>query len=180
VTEAFRHWITNTTAPNPADITSLFSVKWIQAMPYFALADVLAYLEAVGTLLYPVALTLQLPVYIFLLVVEKSGAKELMKAHGMKTRDYFISHFIFDFSLYAMCIIFFWGVGAGIQIRFFSQTHFSVLLIFFIGWGLSMIFLAFFLSTLINTTRASTVIGYVIALMGSLVGIVICVGYFDF
>jgi hypothetical protein len=164
-------------------------MKWAQPMPTFAEANILAALEIVGTLLYPIALTLQLPIYIYILVMEKSEKlTELMKSHGMKARHCIFSssvlfthrdiltNFLFNFALYVIVIGFFWIVGVGIKIRFFAQTAPSTLFMFFLGWGLSLVSMSFLLSTFLNSKRAATVLGYVVALFGSLIALVICVG----
>jgi len=42
-------------------------------MPYLESADLMSVLEIFGTFLYPLALTLQLPIYISLMAWEKEG-----------------------------------------------------------------------------------------------------------
>eukprot|EP01116_Phalansterium_solitarium_P019773 TRINITY_DN564_c0_g2_i1.p1 TRINITY_DN564_c0_g2~~TRINITY_DN564_c0_g2_i1.p1 ORF type:complete len:1819 (+),score=747.59 TRINITY_DN564_c0_g2_i1:87-5543(+) len=172
---AFRDFIFNTTRPG----FSYTGIKWVQPMPYYATADVLAILEAFGTFLYPVALTLQLPIYISIIAWEKEERlREMMKSQGMRMSTYYFTNYLFNMVLYSLVIAFFWVVGVAVGIRFFTQTHWSTLLVFFIGWGQALIQLSFFLSTFINTKRAAIVIGYVIALIGSLIGLVWCVGVY--
>lgn len=156
-----------------------FNIKMVQQMPYFASANVLDILEIFGTFLYPIALTLQLPIYISIIVWEKEEKlREMMKGQGMKMWTYWITNYIFDITLYAAVILFFWVSGAIVGIRFFTQTDPFVLIIFFFGWGNALISLGFFCSSFLNSKRASIVVGYVIALIGSLIGIVWCVGIY--
>jgi len=49
----------------------------------------LVIVEAFGTFLYPIALSLQLPIYIFMLVMEKADRlREMMKSMGLRTSSY--------------------------------------------------------------------------------------------
>lgn len=124
-------------------------------MPFYASADILDILEAMGTLLYPVALTLQLPIYVYILVMEKADRlRELMKSHGMKMSAYLITNYLFNYVLYIVVVAFFWTSGVLIDIRFFKQTDPLVLFLFLFGWGHALISLGFFFSTFLNSKRA--------------------------
>lgn len=58
------------------------------------------------------ALTLQLPIYLYILVWEKEEKlREMMKSHGMQMPAYYASHYIFSFALYSLVIAFFWLTG---------------------------------------------------------------------
>eukprot|EP01125_Pyxidicula_operculata_P020322 TRINITY_DN749_c1_g1_i2.p1 TRINITY_DN749_c1_g1~~TRINITY_DN749_c1_g1_i2.p1 ORF type:complete len:1080 (-),score=261.04 TRINITY_DN749_c1_g1_i2:788-4027(-) len=164
--------------PNTTDV--LDSMRVLQAMAYpIKQSSSFASLEFFGTFLYPIAMSLQLSVYIFILVLEKkTKLREMMKSHGLRARDYYLSNYIFFFFLYTLSIIFFWGIGALAQFRLFSQTHGSVLFIFFLGWGLALVSVAFFISAFLSDPRAATIVGYGIALLGSLISIVVCAGIF--
>lgn len=81
--------------------------------------------RAFGTILYPVALSLQLPIYIYLLVLEKSQKlKSMMQQHGMKSWHYVLTNYTFFLMLYSLVVGFFWISGIAVQIRFFVQVHF--------------------------------------------------------
>lgn len=51
-------------------------------MPFLQDNEIMKYIESIGSVLFPIALTIQLPIYLYVLVMEKGGQKELMKAHG--------------------------------------------------------------------------------------------------
>lgn len=163
----------------PADWRALIDLTWVWPMPYYGSKDIWALLEAFGVVLYPVALTLQLPIYIYILVLEKfEKLREMMLSHGMHMWHYNLTNYVFFATLYTLIASFFWLSGIGFQLRFFMDTHWSTLLVWFIGWGLAVISLAFFLSALINSPRASTIVGYATALLGSMIGIVVAVGIY--
>lgn len=154
---------------------NLDSARFIQAMPFEMSADLMMLLDALGSSLYPIALTLQLPVYTFLLVLEKKQKlREMMKVHGMKKWQYYFVNYVFFMCLYIFSIIFFWISGYIADFRFFSHTSPDTLALFFFGWGMCLVSLAFFISSLISDPRAATVTGYAFALVGTLTALVIC------
>jgi len=148
-------------------------------MPYKARADLLVILELFGTFLYPLALALQLPIYIYILVLEKADKlREMCKSMGMRLQEYYITYYIFCFVIYACVIAFFWLAGVLIKIRFFTQTSPWILFVFFFGWGNCLIFFAIFVSAFISSKQVATVVGYIIALFGTLVALIVTVGIY--
>jgi hypothetical protein len=113
---------------------SLDSTRFYQAMPYLFDPDILRYIEGVkelsiysfeltslaaGALLYPIAMTLQLPVYTYLLVLEKKKKlTEMMKMHGMKDWHYYFTNYCFCFFLYSVVAAFFWVSGILVKLRY--------------------------------------------------------------
>jgi ABC-type multidrug transport system ATPase subunit len=155
------------------------NARFVQRMPYYASANLLAILEAFGAFLYPVALCLQLPIYIYLLVLEKSQKlKDMMQAHGMQSRHYVATNYIFFYLLYMLAFGFLWLSGLAAEIRFFTQTDPLLLFLFLFGWGHCLIALAFLISTFLSSPRASTLVGYTIALLGTLIAEVVSIGIY--
>lgn len=115
---------------------SLDSARFYQAMPFIFNPDILAFVEgenvmnavfidrlAAGALLYPIAMTLQLPVYTYLLVLEKKKKlTEMMKMHGMKDWHYYFTNYCFCFFLYTLVSAFFWLSGIAVQLRYVLRT----------------------------------------------------------
>lgn len=64
--------------------------------------------------------------------------------------------------LYLFVIAFFYICGALAQIRFFSQTNFVTLALFFLAWGNALISISMLFSTFISAKRASVVIGCIL------------------
>ena len=96
-----------------------------------------------------------------------------MFSHGMRLVPYYVTTFCVNLLLYALTVSALWIAGAVAKIEFFS-----LMLVFFLGWGLCLVSFAFLLSTLISSPRFASVVGYVIALFGSLIGVVICAGIY--
>ena len=55
----------------------------------------------------------------------------------------------------------------------FIQSEFALILIVFILWGLVQIPLSFFLSTMYNRTRTSSIMGYLIVILGVITSLIL-------
>ena len=114
-------------------INSLVGIKMAASMPMIETPNLLAIVEIFGSFLYPMALTLQLPVYIFIIVLEKeTKLRELQKTMGMSMSLYWLASTTFNLMLYSAVAAFFWIVGVAVELRFFAQTGWGLLLCFFL------------------------------------------------
>ena len=103
-------------------------------MPEVKSESILALVEIFGSFLYPMALTLQLPVYSFLIVLEKETRfRELSRIMGQKSATYWAATLVFNLSIYAVVVTCFWAAGAFLKLRFFVQMSSSLLFFFFRG-----------------------------------------------
>lgn len=69
----------------------------------------------------------QLPVFIFLLVLEKrTKVREMMKMHGMKTWQYYLVNYLFFFLLYSLSLAFFWIAGILVDLRSDLSSPYSL------------------------------------------------------
>jgi ABC-type multidrug transport system ATPase subunit len=150
-------------------------VSFVQYMPISVHVDQELYrlLNVMGASLYPICLSLLLPVFMYALVLEKEERLlELMKMNGLRILNYWLVNFIFDFMLYAVTILVFMLFGAYIlELQFFTQTHKGILTCVFAGWGLSQIALAFFFQVFISKARTATVWGYLLSIWTVLWGV---------
>jgi len=90
------------------------------------------------------------------LALEKAEKlRELMLIHGMRQWQYHLTNYVFFYLLYAIVAAFFWIGGFTSSMRFFTQTHWSTLLAFNIGWGFSLVSMAFLLSAFVNSPRCA-------------------------
>lgn len=82
-----------------------------------------------GSFLYPVALSLLLPIFLSSLVLEKEeGLRGMMKMNGLKMRNYWLVHYIWNLGIYYIVIAFFWGLGRfHLQFQFFIDTNSAIL-----------------------------------------------------
>ena len=100
----------------------------------------------VGASLYPIALSLLLPVYMYSIVLEKEERlQEMMKMNGMKIKYYWFVNYLWDFTLFMIaCLIFMFFGSFILETSFFTDTSQVVLWTVLIGWGLAQVSLSFF------------------------------------
>jgi ABC-type multidrug transport system ATPase subunit len=85
---------------------------------------------------------------------------------------------LLNLALYGRLVVFFWSAGAALGFGLFIGTNVGLLLLLFIGWGLALVSLGFFISSFLSSRRVATIVGYVIALFGSLTAEVLAVGVY--
>eukprot|EP00727_Mastigamoeba_balamuthi_P008005 m51a1_g3825 hypothetical protein (1807) ;mRNA; r:294618-300690 len=182
VDDAFATMALNRTA---ATGLNLLNIKLAASLPNWEHADALIVIDGVGSFLYPLALTLQLPLFAYILVMEREdGMRNLMRAHGLRNVHYLFVCYVFFFMLFAVSVAFFWMTGAFIlRLRLFSQTNPLTLVLFLFGWGNSLVSGGLLLAGLVGSRRGATVVGYAVALIGTVVSLVVAIalyGQFDF
>jgi len=113
-------------------------------------------------LLIPFCLCMGLPVFMNTIVLEKEKRLiETMKINGLLLYNYWLVNFAFDFLYYMMITLVFYVFGAYfLKMNFFIATSKWLFLIIFVGWGLSQISLAFFLSVFLQKASTATIVGY--------------------
>lgn len=148
--------------------------------PELVTADILQLLNLVGAFLYPVAMNLSIPMFVYLLVMEKENrVKSLMQFHGMSNTAYIASNFLFCLFIYLVLASLFWSMAALMNLSVFVETAVSTFGMFWFLWGLCLISVSFFLSTFVNSKSAATMLGYVVALAGPLFAIVVALGIYE-
>jgi ABC-type multidrug transport system ATPase subunit len=174
LTRAFAHQLDPTYLPNTPEVSRLSNTKFGGRMPRSDSFNLIQILHSFGVLLYPIALSLQLPIYIYLLVMERADKlRNHMFAHGMRLLPYYATTFLFNFVMSLLAMAALWIAGAAAQIELFSLTSPLLLIVFCVGWALLLVAFAFVLSTMIYSPRAASVIGYVVALFGSLFAVIV-------
>jgi hypothetical protein len=97
---------------------------------------------------------------------------------GMRTSHYMFSNFVLNFTYYCIVAAFFWIVGAALKFSLFSQTSPAYLFLFLFGWGLALVSMGMFIASFVSSRRVATVIGYIVALFGNLVCLVVADGIY--
>ncbi|RYE84899.1 MAG: ATP-binding cassette domain-containing protein, partial [Methanosarcinales archaeon] len=157
------------------------TVVAVGTFPDVQVTNFLQFVEVIGAVLYPIALTLQLPLFVFITVLEKEERLvELQRAMGLRYTAYVSCSYLLNFALYAVVVAFFWGAGRALQFTLFTGTSQALLLACFVGWGLALCSMAQLLSTFLWTRIAATVVGYVVALFGNLFAIIIAAGVYGY
>ena len=157
-------------------------LSMVQYMPVSlrALDTLNRVLNLLGASLYPIALALLLPVFMYAIVLEKEEKlQDFMKMNGMKIMSYWVVNFVFDFFIYTMTVGIFMVFGYFIvELEFFTQTNKSVLFLFLTSWGIAQIGLAFFIQVFISKARTATIWGYLFSVWTILWGVTISIAIF--
>jgi len=155
------------------------SVKVVATMPQILIQNLESLVQVFGAFLYPIGLTLQLPLFSFTTVLEReTGLLQLQRAMGMRDLEYFGTNYALNMGMYCAVVGFFWAVGLILQFSFFVSTSPMLLFFFFIGWGLALTSLAAFVASLLASRRVATIVGYAVALLGTLIGTVLADGIY--
>jgi len=167
-------------APSPSPgALRLPSIVALGSFPQVQVTNLEQFVEVVGALLHPITLTLQLPLFVFVTVLEKEERLvELQLAMGLRYYPYAAVNFALNFGLYALVAGGFWAAGVALRFTFFTGTSPALLATLFIGWGLALCALAALISAFLWSRKAATVVGYVVALLGNLIAILVAAGIY--
>ena len=109
----------------------------IQYMPVQlqAKAELDRLLNIMGASLYPIALSLLLPVFMYSIVLEKEEKlQDFMKMNGMKIANYWIVSFGFNFFIYSITASIFMIFGyVVVDLQFFTTTSATLIILLLIG-----------------------------------------------
>lgn len=106
-------------------------------------AVVLRIISITGASLYPLALSLLLPIFMYVIVLEKEEKLlEMMKMNGMRMKDYWLMTFIFSLTLTTVTYILFYLFGYFILgLSFFTETSLILIVNTFICYSISSLVL---------------------------------------
>lgn len=143
-------------------------------------AELMRLLNILGASLYPIALSLLLPVFMYAVVLEKEEKiQDFMKMNGMRISRYWAVSFLFNLGIFIVTVGAFYLFGYTVLgLQFFTQTNLWVLCAFFLGWGISQISLAFLIQVFISRARTATIWGYLLSIWTSLWGITLNVAIY--
>lgn len=146
--------------------TEIISLVQYLPITYSEQEEMQRLINLLGGSLYPLALSLLLPVFMHAIVLEKEEKlQEFMKMNGMRMRNYWVVNFAFNLLIYTITIIVFMLFGIYLpEIQFFTQTSTAVMAIIMLGWGIAQISLAFFFQGFLDKARSATVWGYFLSL----------------
>jgi len=140
--------------------TDVYPISGSQAMP-LSTSDGLFAAQInglVGAGIYPLAISLLLPIFMYGIIHEKEERlREIMKMNGLKMINYWITNYVWCFSLYALSVSIFFFFGRFLlQTDFFTETNPLILFAVFFGWGLCQVSMAIFFQNFF--ARAKTAI----------------------
>jgi ABC-type multidrug transport system ATPase subunit len=167
--------------PSNSSYPPLIPFSTIQGMPYTDFSDLLIAVEAFGLVLYPICISLQLPVYLYLFVNEKeTKLKAFASAMGLKKSIFWGSNYLFCLLMYSVVVMAFVMGASLMELRLWTHTPLSILIMMLGGWGLSLVAVAAFIQSFLSNTRTASIVGYSVSLGGAAVGIVVAIGiYFE-
>lgn len=96
-------------------------------------------ISVIGASLYPLALSLLLPIFMYTIVLEKEEKLlEMMKMNGMRMQVYWAVTYLFFFLVSFLTFSVFYLFGYFVlDLDFFVDTGFLVIFTIFIGWALT-------------------------------------------
>ena len=105
----------------------VYLISGVQYMPVIGedKGFILRIISVTGASLYPLALSLLLPIFMYVIVLEKEEKLlEMMKMNGMRMREYWLMTFIFSFVITFFTFILFFLFGFFIlELDFFTDTN---------------------------------------------------------
>jgi len=98
-----------------------------------------------------------------------------MKMNGLDVKYYWANFFIISFilSMITSLNMYIWGIYI-IEITFFTTTAGSVIWITFIGWAIAQIAMTSLCQIFINSSKTATIIGYILSIFSTLIGVTLC------
>ena len=137
----------------------IFLMSGSQVMPMTTSGDAIMsnLMNIVGATLYPIALSLLLPVFMYGVVVEKEERlREIMKMSGLKIANYWAANYVWCTCMYVVSTFIFNIFGKYIlAVDFFTKTNPLILILTFLGWGLSQVSLSFFFQNFIAKSKTA-------------------------
>lgn len=110
----------------PPEFAAL-GLNFVATMPENKTIDYLVIVEVFGSFLFPIALTLQLPIFVFMVALERElGLQAMQKMHGLRHGSYTMTTFVLNFAVYVAAVAAFWIGGVVLDFRFFTETSFTV------------------------------------------------------
>ena len=136
----------------------------------------------IAVLIFPIALSLLFPVFLYSVVLEKEEKLiQMMKMNGMKISSYWIVYFVFNLILSFFTNLIFYILGYFLtNMRFFVETDGKLMFVVLLGWSLSQIGMAVFFQTFLNKSRSANIIGYLISIWTSIIGSTLSIGVYQY
>lgn len=128
--------------------------------------------NVIGSGLYPLGLSLLIPVFLYAVVTEKEERLlEIMKTNGLSMVSYWVVTFGFNFMLSAITFTTFYVFGTYVmKLSYFTETSGVLIMVVLFGWAIAQISLTNFVQVFISKAKSATIIGYVMAVFLTLVG----------
>ncbi len=139
-------------------------------------------INIICTILFPLSLSLGLPVMLYNLVLEKeTKIVQMMRMNGMGMFFYWLVVVMFYILLSLLTVGVFYLYGYYVMANtFFVVTSSVVFWLLLFGWILCQIGMAIFLQVFITSSRAANIIGYLTAIWTNLIGATLSIALYQF
>lgn len=98
-----------------------------------------------------------------------------MKMNGLNIKYYWVNFFIVSFILEMVTSLNMYLMGTYvIKLSFFTDTSAAIIWITFISWGVAQIAMTSFFQIFIDSSKSATIIGYILSIFSTLIGVTIC------
>lgn len=139
-------------------------------------------INTVASIIFPLSLSLLLPVFLYLIVLEKEEKLiQMMRMNGMKMSSYWLINFLFNLTISLLTNLTFCLFGwFFLDNAFFHKTHPGLIAIVLLGWILSQIGMATLFQVFLSNSRAANIIGYLISIWTNLIGATLSLALFQY
>lgn len=139
-------------------------------------------INLVGSTIFPLALSLLFPVFLYAIVLEKEERLiQMMKMNGMSMKNYWLVTFLFNLFLSLLTNVIFYLFGyLVVKNTFFTETPFGIMFVVLFGWMLAQIGMATLFQTILSNSRSANIIGYLLSIWTSLMGASLNVGVYQY
>ena len=126
---------------------------------------------AIGPSFFFAAIMFSFVIQLGRIVAEKEAKlREGMNQMGLKDSSYWASWMIFNVAFNVASILVLCASGALFQFSFFLLNDFRTYFLLFLLFGLAMVPMAFFVSTLVSREQTATTLGFLLFLFGVIIG----------
>jgi len=148
---------------NQAYMKSVFNdtyvISGMQFMPFKpkVRAEAEKAINCIGDIVYPVMTCLSLPIFMYNLVLEKETKLiQNMKINGMKMSNYWFVTGIFNFGMYCIIMLCYYGFGRFVSgLSFFTESDPWIMFHMYLGWGLNQVSQSFLFSCFLQDSQSA-------------------------
>ena len=139
-------------------------------------------INIVSTIIFPLSLSLLLPVFLYNIVLEKeTKIIQMLRMNGLGIMTYWLVNFGFCFLISVVTFAVFYAFGAWvIGNAFFVSTSGLLMWVILVGWAMCQIGMAMFVQVFISSSRAANIVGYLMTIWTNLIGATLSVAMYQY
>ena len=139
-------------------------------------------INIVSTIIFPLSLSLLLPVFLYNVVLEKeTKIIQMMRMNGLGIMTYWLINFVFCFMFCIITFGIFYAFGVWIMGNaFFVNTSALLMWVILVGWAICQIGMSMLFQVFISNSRAANIIGYLMTIWTNLIGATLSVAMYQY